>query len=147
MAVLCQFDAGANAFGAEFDEGGFGVADFVGLQAGQIVGDDLRQHGDDAVGQIDAGGALVGFAIERRFLADEVRDVGDVHAQPPETVFEMDQRDGVVEIAGVDGVDGDDGFGGQIDAAARSIRRTFRPAGGRLPARRREIRRAGCIRG
>ena len=57
----------ADAFFGELHHGREGVANFVRLQAGQVVGDDLRQHRDDAVGQVDARRAFVRFAVERRF--------------------------------------------------------------------------------
>ena len=84
-----------------------GVPHPVGLQAGQAVGDDLRQHRNHAVGQIDARAAVVGLAVERRLGPHEVRHVGDVHAQPPVAVVGLRQRDRVVEIAGVDRIDRD----------------------------------------
>ena len=48
------------------------------------------------------------------FDSHEVRDVGDVHAQPPVAVFQSLERNGVVEIAGIDRVDRDDRFVRQI---------------------------------
>ena len=98
----------ADAFFGELHHGREGVANFVRLQAGQIVGDDLRQHRDDAVGQVDAGRAVVRFAIERRLRLHEVRDIGDVDAEQPVAVVDAFERDGVVEVAGVDRVDRDD---------------------------------------
>ena len=47
----------------------------------------------------------------------EMRDVGDVHAQPPAPVVRCGQRNGVVEVAGIDRVDGDDRLAGEIEAA------------------------------
>ena len=87
------------------------VANVVGLQAGQVVRNDLRQHRDHAVGQVDARGPVVRFAIERRFRLHEVRDVGDVHAEQPVAVVEPLERNRIVEVAGVDRVDRDDRLG------------------------------------
>src|SRR4051812_27304368 len=87
------------------------------LQAGEVVGDDLRQHRDDAVRQVNTRGTLVGLAVERCLRLDEVRDVGDVHAEEPVAVIEALQRDRIVEIASVDGVDRYDRELGQVAAA------------------------------
>ena len=84
------------------------------LQAGQVVGDDLRQHRDHAVGQVHARGPLVRLAVERRLGLHEVRHVGDVHAQQPVAVVVPLQRDRVVEVAGVDRVDRDDRLVGEV---------------------------------
>ena len=94
----------------------------VRLEAGQAVGDHLRQHGDDAVGQIDAGGALVGLAVQGRRGRHEMGDVGDVHAQAPMAVVGPFQRNGVVEIAGVDRVDRDHRHPGQVLTAVEVSR-------------------------
>ena len=57
------------------------------------------------------------LAVQRRVGPDEVRHVGDVHAQPPVAVVEPLQRDRVVEVAGVDRVDRDDRLAGQVEPA------------------------------
>ena len=88
IAALEDVGRDADAFFGELHHGREGVANFVRLQAGQVVGDDLRQHRNHAIGQVDARGAVVRFAIERRFRLDEVRDVGDVDAQQPVAVVE-----------------------------------------------------------
>ena len=86
-----------------------GVADFVRLQAGQVVGDDLRQHRDDAIGQVDARRPVVGFAIERRFrLARSARRRRCGRRASSGRCRHRLERDGIVEIAGVDRVDRDD---------------------------------------
>ena len=67
--------------------------------------------------------------------ADEMRHVGDVHAQPPAAVVELLQRDRVVEIAGVDRIDRDDRLAGEVRAVAdRFVERFGLPRGPR-PAR------------
>ena len=74
------------------------------------VGRELeRQHGDGAVGEIDAGAAQTGFLIERRVGGHVLGYVGDVDLQFVVAVFELADVDGVVEIAGGFSVDGDDG--------------------------------------
>ena len=88
------------------------VADAARLQAGQAVGDDLRQHGHHAVGQVDAGGPVAGLAVQRPSWAGRSatrRRCGRPAASARSV--ELLQRDGVVEVAGVDRVDGDDRLG------------------------------------
>ena len=58
------------------------------------------------------------LAVQGGPRADEVRNVGDVDAQPPMPVVELFQRDGVVIVAGIDGIDRDDRLAGQIEAIA-----------------------------
>ena len=41
-----------------------------------------RQHGNRAIGKIDAGAALAGFRIQRAARWHEERHVSDVHAHP-----------------------------------------------------------------
>ncbi len=107
----------ADALGRVLHEDRLRVADLVRLQARQAVGDQLRQHRQHAVGQVDARAAVVGLAVQGRPRADEVRNVGDVYAQPPMAVVELLQGNGIVEIAGVDRIDGDDRLAGQIEPA------------------------------
>ena len=77
------------------------------LEARQAVGEDLRKHRDDAVGEIDAGSPEAGAAVEVGARADEVRDVGDVDAEAPVALFVARQGDRVVEVARRGGVDRD----------------------------------------
>ena len=107
----------ADALGRVLHEDRLRVADLVRLEARQAVGDQFRQHRQHAVGQVDARAAVVGLAVQGRPRADEVRNVGNVHAQPPMAVVELLQGNGVVEIAGVDRIDRDDRLAGQIEPA------------------------------
>ena len=108
----------ADAFGRVVDEDRLRVPHAVRLQARQAVGNQLRQHRQHAVGQVDARRPIVGLAVQRRPRADEVRNVGNVDAQPPMPVVELYQRNGVVEIAGVDRINRDDRLAGQVEAVA-----------------------------
>ena len=108
-----------NAVGRELDPAGSRVANLARLQARQVVGDDLRDHRDHAIGQVDARAAVPRLLIERRALADKVRDVGDVYPEQPVATLDPLQRDRVVEVAGVDRVDRHDHAVGEIAAAGR----------------------------
>ena len=125
-----EFGRDAQALGGKLHDGRFRVPDLARLETRQAVGDQLGQHGQHAVGQIDARGALQGLAVQRRPRADEVRHVGDVDPQPPMPVVELLQRDGVVEIPRVDRIDRDDRLAGEIRAVAdRFVERFGLPAG------------------
>src|SRR5208337_4265432 len=80
-----------------------------GAQAANVGREFERQHGNGAVGEIDAGAAQTGFLIERRVGGYVLGDVGDVDLQFVVAVFELADVDGVVEIARGFSVDGDDG--------------------------------------
>ena len=94
-----------NPVGRELDPACPRIPHAIRLQAGEIVGDDLRQHRNHAVRQIDARATGPGLLVERRPLLDEVRHIGDVHAEQPVPAVDPLQRDRVVEVAGVDRVD------------------------------------------
>src|ERR1019366_2140811 len=66
-----------------------------------------RQHGDGAVGKIDAGAAQTGFPIERRVGSHVVGYVGDVDLQFVVAIFQLADVDGIVEIARGFAIDGD----------------------------------------
>ncbi len=106
---------GQDPLGVELEEGADGVPRSIGLEAGQTVREDLRKHGDDAIGQIDAGAAVLRSAVESGAGPDEVRHVGDVDPQAPVTLFVARQRDGVVEVA----------RGGRVDRHAEHLAEVF----------------------
>ena len=59
-----QLGRDPQALGRELHDGRLRVADLARLKARQAVGDHLRQHGQHAVGQIDARGPLQGLAVQ-----------------------------------------------------------------------------------
>ena len=76
-----------------------------------------RQHGDGAVGEVDAGVAQTGFLIERAAGSDILGDVGNVDLQFEIVVRQHANKGyGVVEIAGGFSVDGDDRQGAEVTA-------------------------------
>jgi len=114
----------------EVHERALDEADTALLQAGQAVGDRLGKHRQHTLRQIDAGGALAGFAVERTARRREVGHVGDVHAELPVLARRIDcQRNGVVEVARVHRVDGHRRPGGKVFTAFEVF---FAEAGGRL---------------
>ena len=87
-----------------------------------MIGDDLGEHGDHAIGQIHAGGPFPSLAIQRRLGRDEERDVGNVDAQSPMSLLGLLQRNRIVEVPRVGRIDRDHGQRGQIDAVVQSLR-------------------------
>ncbi len=85
---------------------------FVRPQRAQIVGDALRQHRHDAVGEIDRIAAFDRGAVERRAGPHIMRDVGDRdghHMAARVARVGVGQGvDGVVMVLGVGRVDGDE---------------------------------------
>jgi hypothetical protein len=69
----------------------------------------VRQHGDGAVGEVDAVAAEAGFGVERRAWADVPTYVGDVDLEPGVAIGERCDENCIVEVAGGLAVDGDDG--------------------------------------
>ncbi len=101
----------------ELDEDGMRQAIDVRAQAANAVAEPLRQHGNDAIGQIDAVPAFERFAIERAPGRDVGGHVGDVDAELPAAAVQAFDVDRVVEIARVVRVDRDDELLAQIFAA------------------------------
>jgi hypothetical protein len=93
----------------------------LGPQAADVGREFERQHGDGAVGEIDAGAAQAGFLIERRIGRHVLGHVGDVDLEFVVAVFELADVDGVVEIAGGFSVDGDDGKIAVVAAVAQCV--------------------------
>ena len=82
---------------------------FVRAKAADIGGELLRQHGDGAIGEVDAGAAQTGFEIEGGAGLDVFGHVGDVDLELVAAVGAIGDENGVVEVAGGLAVDGDDG--------------------------------------
>ncbi len=103
---------------------------FAGAQAADVGGELLRQHGDGAVGEVDAGAAQAGFEIEIGAGANVFGDVGDVDLQLVAAVGALGDEDGVVEVFGGFAVDGDDGQAAEIAAARDFVEVEVRDAAG-----------------
>ena len=101
-------------------------------QRAPAVGQVLRQHRHDAVGEVDRVAAAQGLAVERAARPDVPGDVGDGDQQvPAAAVVGVGVRlgpDRVVEVAGVLAVDGDQRNLAQVLPVAERRR----PGGGRL---------------
>ena len=92
------------------------------LQACQAVRDDLREHRDHFLRQVNARGPPPGFGVERPAGFGEVADVGDVNGQNPVLGFRIDGHGHrVVEVARIDGVDRDDALAGKVRAAVEVV--------------------------
>src|SRR5215831_11181393 len=83
----------------------------AGLERAELVRQYLRQHRDDAVGEVDRVAAAQGLAVECRAGAYVPGDVGYRHDEMPATaISSVVIRLGphrIVEVAGIAAVDGD----------------------------------------
>ncbi len=90
------------------------------LQAAQAVGQHLRQHGFDPVGEVGRVALGPRLAVQRRIGAHIGGDVGDGDPDDPAAcigrVFITLGVDGVVVVARIGGVDGDEGDVAQVFA-------------------------------
>ena len=83
---------------------------FPFLQAADVVGQRLGQHGNDLARQVNAGAAMAGFIVNERIGSYVMRYVGDVHAKQPVSMLVLFEGYGVVKILGVFRVDGNNQF-------------------------------------
>ncbi len=76
----------------------------------ELLAQQPRQHVHHPLHHVHAGGAQPRLVVERAEGRDEVRHVGDVHAQAPVAGAALDGRhvQRVVEVAGGGGVNGED---------------------------------------
>ena len=81
-------------------------------QRAQVVGDPLRQHRHDAVGEVDRVAAHLRLAVEARAGPHVVGDVGDGDVHDPAAgvarVGVGCRMHGIVVIARIDGIDGEE---------------------------------------
>ncbi len=88
----------------------------------------LRQHGNGAIGKVDAGSAQARFKIEIGCGANVFRHVGNVDLQFIAAVGALGYEHRIVKIAGRFAVDGDDGQTAKISAASNFSRIEMRNA-------------------
>ena len=77
------------------------------IQRTQMVRNLFRQHGQDAIREVNRRAAYSGLAVHGRARLNEVRDVGDVDSQLKAAVGQHIHIDGVVEVSGRRRVDSD----------------------------------------
>ena len=90
----------------------------AGHERADAVRELLRQHRNDLVHEVDARRAAVRLLVERGAGRDEVRDVGDVHAEDAVALLVRLQRERVVVVARARGVAGEDELPPQVEALA-----------------------------
>ena len=100
--------------GVHGEDGREGELLLAGAQGADAVAEVLGKHGDCAVHQVDAGGALAGLLLDDGLVPDVVSDVGDVDAYLPAALAGGADAQGVVEVLGVPGVDGEGGHGAEV---------------------------------
>ena len=89
---------------------------FVRSQAADIGRELLRQHGDGAIGEVDAGAAQAGFEIERGVGKNVLGHVGDVDLEFISSIGAIGDENRVIEILSGLAIDGDDGQGAEVCA-------------------------------
>ncbi|MPM29841.1 hypothetical protein SDC9_76382 [bioreactor metagenome] len=85
----------------------------------------MGQHRHDAVRQIDAGAAFIGFAIDRGILRHVIGNIRDMHAQKIIAIFEPFQGNRIIQVFGIGAVDRDDLFRAQIPSAFQRLSRNL----------------------
>mmetsp|Transcript_119654 Transcript_119654/g.343715 ORF Transcript_119654/g.343715 Transcript_119654/m.343715 type:complete len:353 (+) Transcript_119654:1124-2182(+) len=91
----------------------------VRVQGAEVVAQGMRKHRQHPVEQIHGGRPELGLGVRQRAGLDEVRDVGDVHADLHLLARLVQVNvDRVVEVPGRGGVDGEDPLVPQVHAAA-----------------------------
>ncbi len=110
------------ALGVDVHQTGQGEPVDLRIQRTDAIGQPLRQHRHDAVGQIDRGGPFKGLPLQGAALAHVVADVGDVHTQAPAALGQLLHADGVVQILGVGPVHRDDLPVAQVTAPGDLLR-------------------------
>ncbi len=114
----CETLRGQDPLRAKVQDRGHGISRATGLEAGQAVREDLGQHGDHPIRQVDAGAAMAGRAVERRSRSNKVRHIGDVDHQAPMARRVTRQRNGVVKVTRCRRVDRHGRDGSQVEPAA-----------------------------
>ena len=103
--------------GVELHDAAEDEAVFAGAQAADVGRELLREHGNGAIGEVDAGAAQARFEIEIGSCADVFGDVGDVDLEFVSAVGALGDENSIVEVAWRFAVDGDDGECAEIAAA------------------------------
>ena len=83
----------------ELHEAAQDEAVFVGAQAADVGRKLLGQHGNGAIGKVDAGAAQACFEIEIGACAHILGHIGDVHLEFVAAVSALGDEDRIVEIA------------------------------------------------
>ena len=74
---------------AKRHEDAVGEAGLAGYEAAQVVGEALREHGNDAVDKVGGVTALACLAVELGAVADVGGDVGDVDTKFDEAIVKV----------------------------------------------------------
>ena len=111
--AAAEFMPGLLAVGADTHLHEQAAALLVRAQAAPAIGELLRQHGHDPVGEIAAIAALPRCLVQRRVRAHVMRHVGDGHDQPESIAVRLGIHR-VVEIARILAIDGDQRHVAQI---------------------------------
>ncbi len=106
------------ARGVELHDATEDEAVFIRAQAADVRRKLLRQHGNGAIGEVDAGAAQAGFEVESRVGANILGYVGDVDFElVTGAVGAFAHQNRIVEVARGFTVDGDDGQRAKVGPA------------------------------
>jgi hypothetical protein len=125
MPVIDGYDAAAQARGRD-PARGIAVGDeaetrppLPGVETGQVGAQPLGQHRNHIRRQVQRGAAPQRLVVHRLALGDEVRNVGDMHAQAPAAGRQRLERERVVNLAGFRVVNAHRGQGAEVLASGR----------------------------
>ncbi len=111
---LSHAETGAVAFRVVLNERALAQALLRFLQAADAVGEHLGKHRQHARGEVHAVAPLAGFGVQGTAFLDEVRYVGDVHAENVPALLALGQADCVVVVPGRVRVDGHHQLVGEV---------------------------------
>ena len=117
--ALAELELCDLALAVDLGDAGEDEAVFVRAKRTHAGGQGRGEHGDGAVGEVDAGASQPGLKIQRGSRPDIVADIGDVDLELPVSVGERLDENGVVEVAGGFAVDGHDGEAAEVLAESQ----------------------------
>ena len=80
---------------------------FTRPEGALVVTEFFGKHGEDAIDEVNGCSALIGLIVGLGIRAYVERDVGYMDADLVRTIFQLLEREGVVEIFGISGIDGE----------------------------------------
>ena len=103
----------------ELEDGRYREPILVRVQRAEVVRQDVREHGNGSVDEVDRGRAGAALRVYRRTRAYEIRDVRDVHADFGVAVFKRAHGKRIIEVLRIERVDGEGRDAAEIMAAFR----------------------------
>ena len=98
---VCQLPALHFRLFVETENHAVGEFVLIGAQRANEITKPFGQHGNGAVYQIDAGGALERFTVYNAVFLHIMAHIGNVNAHFPQVFFKFADADGIVEVLGI----------------------------------------------